>query len=428
MNTTADTLSLGRPLVAGLFVSSVLLSIVSWYTTQQGMALYLSPWLSFLASLGVQSALVLVAWLTGVASERRGVLVAVYAVTATVSIAFSYVALHTWFASRERPARIQRSLYDRLSADAGRTQELLAEGVAEGERHTLALEEMTAAERAHGFISRARDTDPYLARVREAVAQEASTYGASYPEGSGAGLRYTAFDRHAAIARQTVARLRESERTVVAFRAGLKPLEPTADQLRAFREVFDAVPWSAVRDTLHSEVRLPDVPAYADFVDVSATAQEDLVIAFAELLSAPTSRHVVAFALAAFIDLVVFLLAWASGPFVFGAPEQRWVRAAAALDSADDQVFARGLLRKIEPGPRGLVRLDASVLSPGERQLVLLLESRGLAVPAEEDGRRFSLLDPSVHQRLVESLAHRRLPLVASAPAPGGPPPARASL
>ena len=135
MTTTTDTLSLGRPLVAGLFVSSVLLSIVSWYTTQQGMALYLSPWFSFLASLGIQSALVLVAWLTGVARGRRAALVAVYAVTASVSIAFSYVALHTWFSSRERPAHVQRSLYDRLSADAGRSQELLAEAVAEAERH-----------------------------------------------------------------------------------------------------------------------------------------------------------------------------------------------------------------------------------------------------------------------------------------------------
>ena len=55
--------SLMRPIVIGLFISSCLLSIVSWYTTQQGMALYLSPWFSVLASLGVQSALVLVAWL-----------------------------------------------------------------------------------------------------------------------------------------------------------------------------------------------------------------------------------------------------------------------------------------------------------------------------------------------------------------------------
>ena len=57
----AGQADVSRPLVACLFVSSVLLSVVSWYTTQQGMALYLSPWFSFLASLGVQSALVLVA-------------------------------------------------------------------------------------------------------------------------------------------------------------------------------------------------------------------------------------------------------------------------------------------------------------------------------------------------------------------------------
>src|SRR3954451_15551438 len=90
-----------RPLVAGLFVSSCLLSIVSWYTTQQGMALYLSPWFSLLASLGVQSSLVLVAWLIGFNRSRQVLLLAVYAITALVSIAFSYVSLYTWFSARE---------------------------------------------------------------------------------------------------------------------------------------------------------------------------------------------------------------------------------------------------------------------------------------------------------------------------------------
>jgi hypothetical protein len=404
-----------RPLVASLFVSSVLLSVVSWYTTQQGMALYLSPWFSVLASLGVQSALVLVAWLVGVTESRRGLLVAVYAVTAAVSIAFSYVALHTWFASRERPAAIERALYDRLGDAAGKAQELLTAAVAEGQRHVLALDEMTAAEKAHGWISRTADQDPYLARVREAVAREAESYGVQYPEGQGPGLRYTAFDRHAALARQTVARLQEAQRALAGFRASLKPLDPTEQQLRAFREVFDAVPWTDVRETLHAKVEPPAVPAYSDFVDRAATGQEDLVIAFTELLSAPTSRHVLAFALAAFIDLVVFLLAYASGPFFFGAPEERWVRAGAALDSADEQVFTRDFLRKVGPGPQGLARVDASALSPGELQLVLLLASRGLAAPVDEDGRRAYLLDASVHRALAESLTERRLPLRASA-------------
>ncbi len=408
--------ALGRPLVASLFVSSALLSVVSWYTTQQGMALYLSPWFSLLASLGVQSALVLVAWLVGISEGRRGLLIAVYVVTAAVSVAFSYVSLHTWFAARERPATIERALYDQLDAAAGRSQELLTAALAEGQNHVLALEEMTTAEKAHGYISRAEDQDPYLSRIRAAVAREAESYGASYPEGQGSGLRYTAFDRHTALARQTVARLSESQQVLAAFRAGLKPLDPTEQQLRGFRKVFDAIPWSDVREALHAEVQLPAMPAYSDFVDRTASGQEDLVIAFTELFTAPTSRHVLAFTLAAFIDLIVFLLAYASGPFFFGAPEARWVAAAAALDALDEQLFVRGLLRKTLASVQGLPRVEQDSLSPGESQLCLVLGSRGLAVPLAEDGRRFYLLDAGFHQRLVESLAERGLALQAARP------------
>jgi len=417
-SSSAGQAAVRRPLVVSLFLSSCLLSVVSWYTTQQGMALYLSPWFSLLASLGVQSALVMVAWLIGVTRSGRALLTAVYAITAVVSIGFSYVSLHTWFAARERPATIERRLYDALDAAASRSQELLAGALAEGQKHVAALEEMTTAEKAHGYISRATDSDPWLARVREAVAREAASYGAGYPEGVGSGLRYTAFDRQATLARQTVARLQQAQQALVAWRAGVKPLDATDAQLRGFRQVFDAVPWNEVKDTLHAgEFQLPALPAYSDFVDRAASGQEDLVIAFRELFSAPSSRHVVAFTLAAFIDIIVFLLAYASAPLFFGAPEERWFEAGAALDSADRQLFVRDLLRKLAPGPQGLGRLDGSALSPGELQLCLLLAARGLAVPVDEDGRRSYLLDPSVHQTMVESLADRGLSLRAAQPA-----------
>src|ERR1700746_3566585 len=115
-----------RPMVKALFGATVLLSIVSWYTTEQGMALYLSAWFAVLASLGVQGALVFVAWLIGLTESRRGLLAGVYAITGTVSIAFSYVSLYTWFSARERPAAIERKLYDEFNGSLGKTQELLA--------------------------------------------------------------------------------------------------------------------------------------------------------------------------------------------------------------------------------------------------------------------------------------------------------------
>jgi hypothetical protein len=406
-----------RPLVTSLFVASALLSVVSWYTTQQGMTLYLSPWFSILASLGIQSALVLVAWLVGLTRTRRALLVTVYAITAVVSIAFSYVSLHTWFSARERPAVVQRRLYDALVDAGGRAQELLAAAVAEGQRHALALEEMAAAERTHGYVSRSGDVDPWLARIREAVAEEARGYATAYPEGAGPGLRYTAFERHARVARQTVARLEEARRAFAELGATRNPLEATETQLRAFRQVYDRVPWEEVRATLHrGPLELPAVPAYSDFVDRSATSQEDLLIAFGELVSAPTARHVTALALATFIDVVVFLLAWASGPFFFGSPEERWVAAGATLDSKDTQVFVRDLVSRLRPHARGAACLDSAALSPGEQQLCLVMVANGLAAADDDEGRSVYLVDPGVHERLVETLADRSLALRAAAP------------
>jgi hypothetical protein len=275
---------------------------------------------------------------------------------------------------------------------------------------------MTSAERAHGYISRAEDADPYLARVREAVAREAETYSASYREGVGEGLRYTAFDRYRKLAQQSVSRMQQSQKAIDELRTGLKPLDSTESQLRAFRHVYDAIPWNEVRDTRHAPTfETPAVPAYSDFVDRSATSQEDLVVAFGELFTAPTSRHVSALALAAFIDVIVFLLAYASGPFFFGAAEDRWFAAGATLDSADEQVFVRDLVRKLVPGPQGLAGVEVSALSPGELQLFLLLEAKGLVAPSEVDGRRLYLLDRSLHQRMVESLSDRGLSLHAAA-------------
>jgi len=355
----ADLASVSRPMVKILFLASCLLAIVSWYTTFEGMRLYLSVWFSALASIGVQTALVLVAWLIGFSANsrqlgRRPLLIAVYISTAIVSVAFSYVSLYTWFSARERPAAIERRLYDAVNSSATQVQTLLTSAISEQQKHVLALEEMTEAEKTHGHISRAQDIDPYLAQVRAAVADEARTYAAEYKEGSGAGVRYSAFDRYTKLARQSLGEMQQSERELADYLGRSKPLDATENQLQAYRQVYDRVPWNYIETAVHSgRLQKPAVPFYGDFVDRTVSGQEDLLVAFQELFTAPTPRHAFALALAAFIDLVVFLLAFASGPYFFGAEEQRWISGGAALEGIDLQIFTRDFLRKLSPGPRG---------------------------------------------------------------------------
>ncbi len=407
----------GRPIVQVLFLASCLLSIVSFYTTQQGMGLYLSTWFSVLASLGIQISLVMVAWLIGFTRRSRSLLIAVYAITAVVSIAFSYVSLYTWFSARERPAALERALYDELTARAAQTDQLLSQAIANGNRYVIALEEMTAAEKNVGRISRARDADPYLDRIRESVAKEASTYSDNYPEGSGSGVRYTAFDRYTKLTRQTVSELESSRAALGTFRAGLKPDTSTEAQLRQFHTVFDPIPWSGVEQLLPGvRVERPAAPAYSHYVERSSSGQEDLMRSFDELISAPTSRHIFSLLLAMFIDLIVFLIAYAAGPYFYGEPEERWVAGGATLDSTDRQVFVRDLLGKLRPGHQGLPRVPVSELSSGEHQLCLLLAAKGLVTTVEEDdGRVFYLFASDIHEKLLESLAEQTLPLRAAA-------------
>ncbi len=414
-STPGSAVQVTRPMVKALFVASCLLSIVSWYTTQEGMALYLSRWFALLASLGVQSALVFVAWLIGFSRGKKALLIAVYAITAVISIAFSYVSLYTWFSARERPMTIERKLYDALNGAAAKTDSILSAAIAEQQKHVLALNELTTAEKSHGYISRAQDADPYLAKVRDAVAKEASTYANSYKEGSGEGVRYTAFDRYTRLAQESLEQMKASQKGIADFRMQLKPLDPTDQQLREFHKAYDSIPWASVEASLHQDhFAPPPVPVYSDFVDRTASGQEDLMNAFGELFTAPTGRHIFSLLLAAFIDIIVFLLAYASGPYFFGSPEQRWVAAGASLDALDDQVFVRNFLSKMVPGVRGMARIDAGSLSPGEQQLGLILVAKGLALVRDEDGKKYYLLDQGVHERMLETLSDAGFPLRAS--------------
>ena len=419
-NAPTDSAGLTRPMVQALFLASCLLAIVSWYTTFEGMRLYLSVWFAALASIGVQTALVLVAWLIGFTSParnagRRSLLIGVYVVTAVISIAFSYTSLYTWFSARERPATIERRLYDTLNDSGGQTQKLLTAAISEQQRHIVALQEMTEAEKTHGHISRAQDADPYLAAIRAAVAREGQTYAEGYREGSGEGVRYSAFDRYTKLAEQSLNDMQRAQVQLAGFVAQAKPLDPTDKQLQAYRQVYDNVPWNDVEQALHSgALSKPPVPAYSDFVDRTVSGQEDLLVAFEELFTAPTPRHAFALALAMFIDVIVFLLAFASGPYFFGAAEHRWVSAGAALEGIDHQIFTRDFLRKLTPGPRGTARVDVTTLKPGEQQLCLLLASKKLAVLVDDSGKTYYMLEPGIHEHLLESLASQSFPLRAA--------------
>ena len=80
----------------------------------------------------------------------------------------------------------------------------------------------------------------------------------------------------------------------------------------------------------------------------------------------------------------------------------------------DGQIFVRDFLRKWTHGARGVARVDAASLSPGEQQFCLMLTAKGKAVAETEEGRVFYLLDPEVHEQLLDAIASQGFRLRAS--------------
>ena len=135
---------------------------------------------------------------------RRSLLIGVYVVTALISISFSYTSLYTWFSARERPAMIERRLYDTLN-------------VRRRDAETFDRSHRRAAEaraRAPGDDGRREDARSHFARAgcrcipgtcgRPWRGKRRPTRR-NYKEGSGEGVRYSAFDRYTKLAEQSLA-------------------------------------------------------------------------------------------------------------------------------------------------------------------------------------------------------------------------------
>ncbi len=238
----------------------------------------------------------------------------------------------------------------------------------------------------------------------------------NYKEGAGEGVRYSAFDRYtklaAAVARADAALANGIGR----FCRKQQPLEFDAATTGSLPAGLCERPLErcGTDPALGTTSRSRRCPLYSDFVDRTVSGQEDLLVAFQELFTAPTPRHVFALMLAAFIDLVVFLLAFATGPYFFGAAgTSLGLRRSRAGRTGPSNLHARFSSqtgsRSARNGARGSVRA-------GARRTATLsaLAAKKLAVVVEEDGRQYYMLDQSIHEHLLESLASQQFPLRAA--------------
>ena len=253
---------------------------------------------------------------------------------------------------------MERKLYDELNNSLDKTQQLMAAARLK-RRSTCWRWKKWRGEKSVGFISRAQDADPIFTRGARRRGDGSADLFEGVPGRRRPGLRYDAFERYTKLAGQSAGS--SASRAKVDRRIS-RSIEAPRSQRRIscapFARLYDGMPWSDVTAALHdAKIEKPQVPAYADFVDRTVTGQEDLLIAFQELFTAPTARHVFSFALAAFIEHYRVPGRLRVRPVLFRFERTRLDRRIGrARDGLDEQVFVRGFLHKLTPTVRGMAQ------------------------------------------------------------------------
>ncbi len=78
-----------------IYIGTFLVSVLSFFTTYMGLAIFLDNWLALLGSLGLQTALLGIAWNLMHMRKSRMTYAVVFGMVAVFSMFFSYVNFNT---------------------------------------------------------------------------------------------------------------------------------------------------------------------------------------------------------------------------------------------------------------------------------------------------------------------------------------------
>lgn len=306
---------------AMIYLGTLLLSVLSFFTTLAGMRILLDNELAIIGSLGLQIAMLGIAWNLMKIKDNRLTYISVFSVAAAFSIFFSYANFDSNLKSptRSNDARQQYALAARpvMTEYALTTREAVVNGRYQVERlqDILKLEE----EKGWATVSDEGSGDPFIQSVidgaRRTVGSWKTLNGTNYGQGSGRGIIVSYLESQLGQAQQNLQSaenyLHELDSLSLAFNSTLS----VASQHNLINRAWVRFPSGEVSMLLPQTPQLSSPPSQADFVETATTRQQAFMLVIHDLI-AMDSLALFSLLLALAIDLIVILMAFAGSYIV----------------------------------------------------------------------------------------------------------------
>ncbi len=343
-----------------IYVGTFLIAVLSFFTTLNGLAILVSWPLAIIGSLGIQTALLGIAWNIMRVRGNRLTYVIVFLVAATFSIFFSYANFNFMLKANTRGQKV-RSDY----ADAARpvirrygteARQALAKGNYQRERvgQLIKLEE----EKGWATIVDEGSQDAFVQSIidgaRRTVDSWKRSQGSDYRQGAGRGIISNYLDSWNGQVDQNLRRIESYIMFVDSTALVITGSMPVADQYELVNQVTMRLP--AAEMTMMASAppgNLPEPPSPASYVETPMNQQEALMLVIGDLYEMDKLTFFsLMFAIG--VDLIVIVMALAGGgtreetDYLFARVQKDSHRRTKTVDLDDPRALSDSLGANIE--------------------------------------------------------------------------------
>lgn len=302
---------------AMIYFGTFLVSVLSFFTTFSGMLILLSWPLALLGSLGLQVALLGLAWNLMKVKSNRLTYVTVFLVAASFSVFFSYANFNFSLKENTRGHKVRGEYADVARPIVRQYSAVAKETQFKGTYQVKRLNQLIAMEKKNGWSTVVDEgsQDAFVQSVidgaRRTVTSWQQKQGADYHQGAGEGIIVNYLNTWQQQLGQSMTAVNEyltfTDSAVLAL-SGTTSVEEQHDLVN---QVAMRLPVGEIRQiTGQSPTNLPEPPSMAAYIEKPMNSQEALMLVIGDLQEMDRLTFFsLMFAIA--VDLIVIVMAFA---------------------------------------------------------------------------------------------------------------------
>ncbi len=297
-----------------IYAGTFLVAVLSFFTTYQGLTIFLDKWLALIGSLGLQTAMLGIAWSLMRVRKNRLSYVFVFCAVAAFSMFFSYANFNNRLKGELRAQEARASYADSARPVLRDYAALAKKAVNHGEYQVQRLNALLAMEESKGWATVIDEgsNDPLLQSVidgaRRTVESWNKNQGETYQQGSGRGIILDYLRNWETQVGNQVSAMKEYTTVIDSMSLRLGSEVPVATQYEMVNWAAVNFPQSEFRMILAVEPTLSEPPFTSAYVETPANGQQALSLVIGDMAH-PDKLTSFSIIFAVVIDLMVLIMA-----------------------------------------------------------------------------------------------------------------------